>query len=49
VVGGIYIPQPPIGRWGRLLSMGVPDSPVRKPRHPTIRVRERLTVEGFVF
>jgi hypothetical protein len=29
VVGGIYTPQPPSGRWGRLLSMGAPDSPVR--------------------
>jgi hypothetical protein len=29
VVGGIYSPQPPSGRWGRLLSMGALDSPVR--------------------
>jgi hypothetical protein len=29
VVGGIYSPQPPNNRWGRLLSMGAPDSPVR--------------------
>jgi hypothetical protein len=29
VVGGIYSPQPPIDRWGRLLSMGAPDSLVR--------------------
>jgi hypothetical protein len=29
VVGGIYSPQPPNGRWGRLLSMGAPDSSVR--------------------
>ena len=28
VVGGIYSPQPPNGRWGRLLSMGALDSPV---------------------
>jgi hypothetical protein len=28
-LGGIYSPQPPIGRWGRLLAMGAPDSPVR--------------------
>jgi hypothetical protein len=48
VVGGIYIPQPPIDRWGRLLSMGAPDSPVRQPRHPTVRVQELLTVGGFV-
>jgi hypothetical protein len=26
-------------RWGRLLSKGAPDSPVRQPRHPTVRVR----------
>jgi hypothetical protein len=26
VVGGIYSPQPPNDRWGRLLSMGAPDS-----------------------
>ena len=25
--------------WGWLLSMGAPDSPVRQPRHPTVRVR----------
>jgi hypothetical protein len=31
-----------------LLSMGAPDSPVRQPRHPTVRVREFLTVGGFV-
>jgi hypothetical protein len=29
VVGGIYSPQPPTSHWGRLLSMGAPDSPVR--------------------
>jgi hypothetical protein len=28
-LGGIYSPQPPTSRWGRLLSMGAPDSPVR--------------------
>jgi hypothetical protein len=28
-LGGIYSPQPPNGRWGWLLSMGAPDSPVR--------------------
>jgi hypothetical protein len=26
---GIYSPQPPHSRWGWLLSMGAPDSPVR--------------------
>jgi hypothetical protein len=49
VVGGIYSPQPPNNRWGGLLSMGAPDSPVPQPRHPTVRVRELLTVGGFVF
>jgi hypothetical protein len=49
VVGGIYSPQPPKDRWGRMLSMGAPDSPVRQPRHPIVRVRELLTIGGFVF
>jgi hypothetical protein len=29
--------------------MGAPDSPVRQPRHPTVRVLEFVTVGGFVF
>jgi hypothetical protein len=29
VVGGIYSPNHQIGSWGRLLSKGAPDSPVR--------------------
>jgi hypothetical protein len=29
VVGGIYSPQPPRSRWGRLLAMGASGSPVR--------------------
>jgi hypothetical protein len=29
-LGGIYSPQPPNNRWGRLLSMDAPDSPVRQ-------------------
>jgi hypothetical protein len=48
VVGGIYSPQPPNNRWGGLLSMGAPDSPVRQQSHPTVRVLELLTVGGFV-
>jgi hypothetical protein len=32
------------GGWGRLLSMGAPDSPVRQPRHPTVRVLTVSTV-----
>jgi hypothetical protein len=41
----IYSPNHQNGRWGTLLSMGAPDSPVRQPRHPTVRVRslEHLT------
>jgi hypothetical protein len=38
VVGGIYSPIHQNSRWGGLLSMGAPDSPVRQPRHPTVRV-----------
>jgi hypothetical protein len=38
-LGGIYSPNHQSGRWGRLLSMGAPDSLVRQPRHPTVRVR----------
>jgi hypothetical protein len=37
--GGIYSPNHQSGRWGWLLSTGAPDSPVRQPRHPTVRVR----------
>jgi hypothetical protein len=49
VVGGIYSPQPPKQLLGWLLSMGTPDSPVRQPRHPTVRVRALATVGAFVF
>jgi hypothetical protein len=31
-----------------LLSMGAPDSPVRQPRHPTVRVRAQSTVGAIV-
>jgi hypothetical protein len=31
-------------RWGWLLSMGAPGSPVRQPCHPTVRVLTRSTV-----
>jgi hypothetical protein len=37
---GIYSPTHQNGRWGGCLSMGAPDSPVRQPRHPTVRVRQ---------
>jgi hypothetical protein len=36
---GIYSPNHQSGRWGRLLSYGTPDSPMRQPRHPIVRVR----------
>jgi hypothetical protein len=59
VVGGIYSPQPPRSRWGRLLAMGAPDSPVRHrtgPVHCPVRrhviqplgSRARSTIGGFV-
>jgi hypothetical protein len=55
VVGGIYSPQPPTSRWGRLLSMGAPDSPVCQrtlpgapPRHPTVRVPTQSTIGELV-
>jgi hypothetical protein len=36
---GVFIaPNHLFNRWGRLLSMGAMDSPVRQPRHPTVRV-----------
>jgi hypothetical protein len=38
-VGVIYSPNHQSGRWGRLMSYGAPDSPVRQARHPTVRVR----------
>jgi hypothetical protein len=44
MVGGIYSPQPLKQLLGWLLSMGAPDSPVRQPRHPTVRVLTESTV-----
>jgi hypothetical protein len=44
VVGGIYSPNHQTNRWGGCLLMGAPDSPVRQPRHPTVRVLTVLTV-----
>jgi hypothetical protein len=44
VVWGIYSPNHQFNRWGRLLSMGAPDSPVRQPHHPTVRVITVSTV-----
>jgi hypothetical protein len=44
VVGGIYSPQPPKQPLGWLLSMGAPNSPVRQPRHPTVRVLTQSTI-----
>jgi hypothetical protein len=59
VVGGIYSPQPPSSRRGKLLAMGAPDSPVRHrigPVHCPVHGHvtqllgsgARLTVGGFV-
>jgi hypothetical protein len=44
VVGGIYSPNHQNNRWVGLLSMGAPDSPVRQPCHPTVRVLTVSTV-----
>jgi hypothetical protein len=44
VVGGIYSPNHQTNRWGGCLSMGAPDSPVRQPRHPFVRVLTVSTV-----
>jgi hypothetical protein len=42
---GVFIaPNHQFNCWGRLLSMGAPDSPVRQPRHPTVRVLTVSTV-----
>jgi hypothetical protein len=38
VVGVFIALNHQFNRWGRLLSMGAPDSPVRQPRHPIVRV-----------
>jgi hypothetical protein len=45
VGGGVFIAlNHQFNRWGRLLSIGAPDSLVRQPRHPTVRVMKVLTV-----
>jgi hypothetical protein len=44
VVGGIYRPNHQFNHWGRLLLMGAPDSPVRQPCHPNVRVLTVSTV-----
>jgi hypothetical protein len=39
-LGDVYSPQPPRSRWGTLLTMGTPDSPVRHrigPVHCPVR------------
>jgi hypothetical protein len=42
---GVFIaPNHQFNCWGRLLSMGAPVSPVRQPRHPTVRVLTVSTV-----
>jgi hypothetical protein len=42
--GVFIVPNHRFNRWGKLLSMGAPDSPMRQPRHPTVRVLTVLTV-----
>jgi hypothetical protein len=39
VVGVFIAPTTKLAVWWRLLSHGAPDSPVRQPRHPAVRVR----------
>jgi hypothetical protein len=39
VGGGIYSPNHQNGHCETLLSTGAPDSPVRQPRRPSVRVR----------
>jgi hypothetical protein len=34
-------------RWGWLLLMGAPDSPMHQPRHPTVRVLTQSTVRAL--
>jgi hypothetical protein len=48
VVGGIYSPQPPSSRWGSLLAMGAPDSPVRRHVTQPLGFGARSTIGGFV-
>jgi hypothetical protein len=43
-LGGSYSPNHQNSRWGGLLSMGAPDSPVSQPRHPTVRVLTVSTI-----
>jgi hypothetical protein len=39
VVGVFIASTTKLAVWWRLLSHGAPDSPVRQPRHPVVRVR----------
>jgi hypothetical protein len=39
VVGVFIAPTTKLDRWCRLLSTGAPDSPVRQPCHPAVRVQ----------
>jgi hypothetical protein len=47
-LGGIYSPQPPSSRWGSLVAMGAPDSPVRRHITQPLGSGARSTVGGFV-
>jgi hypothetical protein len=44
VVGGIYSSNHQTNHWGDCLSIGAPDSPVRQPHYPTVRVLTVSTV-----
>jgi hypothetical protein len=48
-LGGIYSPNHQSGRWGRLLSKGAPDSPVRQPRHPTVGASDNWATGQSLF
>jgi hypothetical protein len=42
---GVFIaPNHQFNQWGRLLSMGAPNSLVRQPRHPTVTVLTVSTI-----
>jgi hypothetical protein len=49
VVGGIIALNNQTTVGVGLLSLGAPDSPVRQPRHPTVRVRVKSTVRALSY
>jgi hypothetical protein len=46
-LGGIYSSNHQTSYWGGCLSMDAPDSPVRQPRHPIVRVLTVSTVAAL--